>query len=99
MAVIEDKACQEIIASATLVIEDKFIHSCGRVGHIEDVVVNSLYRGASLGKRVSQFLTDLAREEGCYKTILDCDPHNIPFYNKLGYKQKSCHMAIYYDKK
>ena len=42
---------QRIVGTGTLLIERKVIHSCGLVGHIEDVVVHSDYRGLSLGKR------------------------------------------------
>merc|ERR1711971_1180122 len=37
-------------SSATLVRERKFIHSCGSVGRLEDVVVSDDYRGRQLGK-------------------------------------------------
>ena len=36
--VIEDN--NKIIASGTLLIENKFIHNCSKVGHIEDIVVD-----------------------------------------------------------
>ena len=32
-----------IIASGTLLIEQKFINNCGKVGHIEDIVVDGGY--------------------------------------------------------
>ena len=38
-----------IVATATLFLEPKFIHNLGYVGHIEDVVVDSAYRGAIIG--------------------------------------------------
>lgn len=47
VAVIEDKG--KIVASATLLVEKKFLHSCGKCGHIEDVVVDAAYRGKKLG--------------------------------------------------
>lgn len=45
----EDVAAGRIACAATLIIEDKFIHGCGRVGHVEDVVVDKNYRGLNLG--------------------------------------------------
>lgn len=50
ITVIEDEN-KEIIASATLLIEHKFLHECGSVGHIEDVVVHDSQRGKRLGIR------------------------------------------------
>jgi glucosamine-phosphate N-acetyltransferase len=44
---------KEIIASATLVVEYKFLHECGNVGHIEDVVVHDSQRGKRLGIRLA----------------------------------------------
>lgn len=47
---IEDEN-RDIIASATLLVEHKFLHACGSVGHIEDVVVHDSQRGKKLGIR------------------------------------------------
>lgn len=50
ITVIEDTRKQEIIGAASLITEFKIIHSCGLRGRLEDVVVNSTYRGKQLGK-------------------------------------------------
>lgn len=50
VTVIEDTRSNAIIGAATLVTEFKFIHECGLRGRLEDVVVNSTYRGKQLGK-------------------------------------------------
>lgn len=50
ITVIEDEN-KDIIASATLLLEYKFLHECGNVGHIEDVVVHDSQRGKRLGIR------------------------------------------------
>ncbi|GFG35092.1 hypothetical protein Cfor_05024, partial [Coptotermes formosanus] len=49
VTVIEDTSTNQIVGSATLVVEQKFIHECAR-GRVEDVVVSSNYRGKQLGK-------------------------------------------------
>jgi len=49
--VAHDSTTDKIVGCCSLLIEDKFIHSCGRVGHVEDVVVDKDYRRMSLGKR------------------------------------------------
>ncbi|VDQ13366.1 unnamed protein product [Trichobilharzia regenti] len=41
---------ESIIGAATLFLELKFIHCCSKRGHIEDVVVDSKFRGMNLGK-------------------------------------------------
>ena len=39
---------EKIIGSATLLIEPKFIHDGGLVGHIEDVVVDKNFQGQKI---------------------------------------------------
>ena len=55
------------MGAATLVREKKFIHSCGAVGRVEDVVVSDQYRGRQLGKLLVNTVTRLAVSTGCYK--------------------------------
>ena len=76
-------------------IEKKFIRNCGKVGHIEDVIVDSNVRGMQLGKKIVEFLTDHACLMGCYKVILDCSNENRAFYEKCGFKQKEIQMVKY----
>ena len=67
----------KIIATATLLVERKFLRNAGLVGHIEDVSVDASRRGKNLGRRVIVALTEIAEKVGCYKTILDCNEGNI----------------------
>lgn len=86
---------QKIIATATLVVELKFIRNCGKCGHIEDVVVDETYRGLRLGLRVVEALIEAAKDFGCYKVILDCSESNAPFYEKCGLTKKEIQMVRY----
>ncbi|XP_076234139.1 glucosamine 6-phosphate N-acetyltransferase [Calliopsis andreniformis] len=86
LVVIEDVSTGKTIASATLVLEQKFIHNCALRGRIEDVVVSNKYRGKHLGKLIVKILLQLARYLRCYKLSLDCKDHLIPFYESLGFK-------------
>lgn len=96
ICVIEDDRSGKIIATGSVFIEKKFIRNCSKVGHIEDVVVDSGARGMQLGKKIVEFLTGHARSVGCYKVILDCSANNIAFYEKCGFKQKELQMAKYF---
>ena len=78
-----------IVGSTTLLIEQKFIHEGGKVGHIEDVVVSKSAQGAGIGKKIVRFALRYAKSKGCYKTILDCDDKVKPFYKKMGFKAHS----------
>ena len=96
IGVIEDDQSGKIVATGSVFIEKKFIRNCGKVGHIEDVVVDSNARGMQLGKKIVGFLADHARSVGCYKVILDCSVENRTFYEKCGFKQKEIQMVKYF---
>ena len=87
ICVIENRDENTIVGSATLLVENKLIHNCGKVGHIEDVVIDSKYRGYGLGKIIIEKLVEKAKEKNCYKVILDCSLENIPFYEKCGFRK------------
>lgn len=91
-----DQLMQKLVGTATLLLEDKFIHNCGKVGHIEDVVIDEQYRGKGLAKKLINHLTEYARIERCYKVILDCSDENVVVYEKCGYIRKGNQMAIYF---
>ncbi len=76
----------KIVGSTTLLIEPKFIHKGGLVGHIEDVVVDKKFQRQKIGEKIMKFLLEFAKNRGCYKTILDCTDDVKPFYEKLGFK-------------
>ncbi|XP_047308078.1 glucosamine 6-phosphate N-acetyltransferase-like, partial [Impatiens glandulifera] len=97
ICVIEDPMNKnKIIATGSVFIERKFIRNCGKVAHIEDIVVDSAARGMNLGKKIVGFLTDHAQSTGCYKVILDCSLENKTFYEKCGFKQKEIQMVRYF---
>jgi len=91
-----DQESQKVVASATLLMEQKFIHQCSHVGHIEDVVVDSSQRGKGLGKELINYLMEKAKQAQCYKVILDCDQDKISFYQKCGLTEKGIEMAKYF---
>ncbi|CAL5389259.1 unnamed protein product [Camellia sinensis] len=96
ICVIEDNRSGKIVATGSVFTEKKFIRNCGKVGHIEDVVVDSSARGMQLGKKIVEVLIDHARSTGCYKVILDCSTDNRVFYEKCGFKQKEIQMVKYF---
>lgn len=87
----------KIACTATLVIEEKYIHNCSRIGHIEDVVVDQTIARQGLGKKLIHKLIEKAKEEKCYKVILDCETKNIPFYQSCGLSRKGNEMALYLE--
>lgn len=87
----------KIIATGTILIEHKLIHSCKNVGHIEDIVVLPSYKGKQLGSFIVKSLVEYAKNENCYKVILDCDDKIIQFYDKCGFVRKGSQMSLYFD--
>lgn len=85
----------KIVGSATLLIESKFIHNGGLVGHIEDVVVDKKYQGKKIGEMMIRHLLESSENRGCYKTILDCADEVRPFYEKIGFRKNA--NALRYD--
>ena len=82
----------KVVGSTTLLIEQKFIHEGGKVGHIEDVVVSKEFEGRGIGIKLVTSLLEVAKTKNCYKTILDCKNELIPFYERIGFKQESNQM-------
>lgn len=87
----------KIVGTGALVVERKFIHNLGLVGHIEDIAVAKDQQGKKLGLRIIQALDYVAEKVGCYKTILDCSEANEGFYVKCGFKRAGLEMAHYYE--
>ena len=79
----------EIIGTTTLLVEPKFIHQGGFVGHIEDVVVSKEFQGQKIGEKIIKYVLKLAENYSCYKTILDCSDDVKQFYEKIGFKYHS----------
>ncbi|CDU26403.1 related to glucosamine 6-phosphate n-acetyltransferase [Sporisorium scitamineum] len=86
----------QIVACGTLFVEFKFLRGGGLCGHIEDIVVHKDGQGKGLGKRIIEVLTEVGKQRGCYKVILDCSEKNVPFYEKCGYHKAGEQMAVYF---
>ncbi|PGH14625.1 hypothetical protein AJ79_02960 [Helicocarpus griseus UAMH5409] len=87
-----------VVGTGSLIVERKFIHSLGMVGHIEDIAVERGQQGKKLGLRIIQALDYVAQMVGCYKSILDCSEANEGFYVKCGFKRAGLEMAHYYNR-
>jgi len=92
VAVLDDG---NVIGSITILIEKKFIHNCGKVAHIEDVVTRKGFEGKGIGSALVKKAVEFAATRGCYKVILDCSEENAAFYQKNGFKR--CGLLMRYD--
>ncbi|KAF8945437.1 Glucosamine-phosphate N-acetyltransferase-like protein [Haplosporangium gracile] len=95
IVVIEELDQRRIVATGTLIVEQKFLRGCAKAGHIEDIVVHDSQRGKKFGIRLIDQLKHIGTMVGCYKLLLTCSESNEVFYNKSGFVRKDLHMAVY----
>ena len=65
VVVVEDVTRRRVVASATVVVEPKFVHGAGSVAHVEDVIVERGLRRHGVGRRLVERLTAIAVDSGC----------------------------------
>lgn len=83
-----------VVGTATLIVEQKFLHGGGRSGHVEDVAVHTDFQQHGIGALLVGHLTMAARRLGCYKIILNCFDHLLPFYGRQGYRRHDNGMRL-----
>jgi GNAT superfamily N-acetyltransferase len=74
----------EVVGFGSVVIETKI--RGGYMGHIEDIVSHEDFRCKGIGRTIVQSLSQIAKDEGCYKVALQCKEHNVEFYQQCGYE-------------
>lgn len=86
-----------ILGTASVFYEPKFIRECSMKGYIEDVSVAPYAQKMGIGRRLVMHLEEKAMGDGCYKVILTCGEENEEFYEKMHFKKIEVAMAIYSD--
>ena len=81
-----------VVGLGALSIENKFIHECGKVGHVVELVA----RDDSVKSLLLSRLTTLAKAKGCYKVILNCPDEQIPFFTQQGFINKGACMTTFH---
>ena len=85
-----------ILGALTLLIEQKFIHNGKCVAHIEDFVVKQEYRSQNIGKDLMNYAINYAKQNNCYKVILDTDSKLVNYYINYGFVNKGIYMGCYF---
>ena len=83
------------VASGTIIIEPKIIHGGKKVGHVEDIVVNSNFQKMGISVKIVEFLKRYGIENDCYKIILDCNKEIKKVYEKNDFYEKDIQMVFY----
>jgi glucosamine-phosphate N-acetyltransferase len=76
----------KVVGTTRLLVERKFIHGGGLVGHVEDVAVAAPYQHQGIGTALVRHAVSEAKRLGCYKVILDSFDDLTPFYERLGFR-------------
>ena len=76
----------------TLIMEKKLIHGGKEVCHIEDLVVDSSKHHQGIGTKLLDYAKLKAKENNCYKIILDCSEETRKFYEKSDFNKKEIQM-------
>lgn len=92
-----DAESNDIIGTASLVIEPKFFRGGRNVAHIEDVVTDPNHRQNGVGHHLLTSLQECAVKLNCYKIILDCVDSCAPFYEKKGFRKCERQMRMDLD--
>ncbi|KAI5197993.1 hypothetical protein E4T39_07026 [Aureobasidium subglaciale] len=87
-----------IVATATMIVERKFIQDFTMVAHVEEVCVSSTQQGKGLGLKLVQALNATAEKVGVAKLILNCSNENIKFYERCGYTKAGQQMELKYNR-
>lgn len=83
-----------VIGTTSLLVDQKFIHGGGRVGHIEDVAVARDAQRSGIGTALVEFAVAQAKEMGCYKVILHCFSELSGFYRRMGFRDYNIGMRL-----
>src|SRR5260370_4363118 len=83
-----------VVGSASLLVEEKFIHGGGLSSHIEDVAVHRDFQKQGIGAELVRFLVEEARRLGCYQVILNCREATVAFYEKVALRRRAVGIRI-----
>ena len=81
----------KVVGCVSIILERKLK---GNSLHIEDVVTHKEYRGKGIGVELMNYCLQYAKDNKCYKIVLDCADHNVAFYEKCGFKLSGNYMSI-----
>jgi glucosamine-phosphate N-acetyltransferase len=85
-----------VIGTGKIILEYKCHNNFKKMGHLEDIVISEKYKNKGVGKYLVLFLMKVAKNEGCYKVILNCNEVLIPFYLKCGLTKKGDELCKYF---
>jgi predicted GNAT family N-acyltransferase len=90
-----DEATNEIVWTATTLIEQKLHRGGTKAWHIEDVATRAWRWWNGIGSQLIKNSIESAKNAWCYKIILDCTQEMSGYYEKFGFEVKGVEMKKY----
>lgn len=81
----------KIIGFCSLTINNN-LWQAGNLGHIDELVIDQVYRRKGFGKNMIDHITEIARKSGCKRIELDSGFHRKEahqFYESIGYENRA----------
>ncbi len=86
-----------LVGYGALLIETKI--RGGKLAHLEDIVAHPDWQRMGIGQAIVGALIRIAKEQGCYKIVLYCQPDRLEFYTKSGFVRDGSAMNLLVPKK
>lgn len=83
-----------IVGTGMMHFQHKLSYRCGTAAHLEDVVVDPVYRGVGIGEIILQTAIAAATLEDCYKVMLTCYDKTAEYYERFGFVRHDIGMRL-----
>jgi|AP95_1055475.scaffolds.fasta_scaffold32122_1 glucosamine-phosphate N-acetyltransferase len=77
----------KLLGTGTLLIQMNLSHGGKPYAHIENVVTDMNARGQGIGGKTIDHLVEIAKQNNCYKVLLNCNKDNTSFYAKHNFRE------------
>lgn len=84
---------KQIIATAKLLVDQKFFNNFALYGFIEDVIVTKKFRKQNIGTFLIKNIINFCKEKKFYKVTLTCKDELTHFYQKNNFEIYDVHMS------
>lgn len=84
----------QVVGTATLLVERKFLRGGAWAGRVEDVAVRKGHAGRGIGRKLMEHVRAEAHRLGCYKLTLGCYDDLVPFYQGVGFARHDVGMRL-----
>ena len=69
-------------------------HGGCKMGHIENILVSENMRGKKIGSMLLNHLSNMAKQNKCYRIDLSCEYNLKNFYLSNGFIKENCNLTM-----